>query len=197
MTEQTEQAEQTGFQYIDGTRRTGRGGTLERRDPSTGETGYTVDLASAEDVAEAVAAAQRAFVTWSRTTPVERSALMLAWADELDEVAEELAATESAQTGKSIRLATEFDVPGSNDNVRFFAGQARSLQAISAGTHIEGTTSMVRREPIGVVGSIRGTIRCRWPAGRSRPRVCGSTTTSPSPRRCRTVATSPPGSART
>lgn len=146
--------EQTGFQYIDGERRTGRGGTLERRDPATGDTGFTVDLASAEDVAEAVAAAQRAFADWSRTTPVERSELMLAWAGELEQVAEDLAALESAQTGKSLRLATEFDVPGSIDNVRFFAGQARSLQAVSAGSYIEGTTSMVRREPIGVVGSI-------------------------------------------
>ncbi len=143
-----------GCQFIDGTRRTGTGGTLDRRDPATGQTAYTVDLASAADVDEAVRSAKAALPGWSGMLPAERSELMLKWADELDAVADALARVECAQTGKSMRMAVEFDVPGSIDNVRYFAGAARTLQGLAAGTYLPDSTSMIRREPIGVVGSI-------------------------------------------
>ena len=87
-------------------------------------------------------------------------------------------AVESAQAGKPVRLAGEFDVPGTIDNIRFFAAAARMLHG-SAAAEWDGThTSVIRREPIGVVGSIApGTIRCRWRPGsccRRSPRATRS-----------------------
>jgi betaine-aldehyde dehydrogenase len=77
-----------------------------------------------------------------------------ALAAELDSMAEELAQAETAQTGKPIRLSREFDVPGSIDNVSFFAGAARNLEGKAAGEYSADHTSMIRREAIGVIGSI-------------------------------------------
>ncbi|TJZ73239.1 gamma-aminobutyraldehyde dehydrogenase [Rhodococcus oryzae] len=142
-------------QYIDGSRRDGTSGRTQRViDPSTGEEIATVALASAEDVDLAVAAARRAFGAWSRTTPAERSALLLRTAEVLRERQDELAELESRQCGKPIRLAREFDVPGSIDNVEFFAGAARILEGKATGEYSPTHTSSIRREPLGVVGSI-------------------------------------------
>ncbi|WP_328632239.1 gamma-aminobutyraldehyde dehydrogenase [Streptomyces sp. NBC_00356] len=123
-------------------------------DPATGEEVYTYELAGTADVDAAVAAARAAFPGWSGATPGERSDAMHRFAAVLDERAEEFARLESLQCGKPLKLSREFDVPGSVDNAAFFAGAARHLQGQSAGEYSADHTSYVRREPIGVVGSI-------------------------------------------
>ncbi len=139
---------------INGQRTPGTGPEFVRRSPATGAEVARYRLASPADVDAAVTAAAEAFGGWKNTTPGERSDLLFALAEGLDDRAAELAELESAQTGKSIRLATEFDVPGSIDNARFFAGAARQLTGLAAGSYWPNSTSMTRREPIGVIGSI-------------------------------------------
>ncbi len=142
-------------QYIGGQRRdAGTGDTFDVLDPSTNETLETVTLAGHDDVDAAVAAAGVAFQEWSRATPVERSTVLLRAAALLDERAEELAQLESRQAGKPIRLAREFDVPGTVDNTAFFGAAARRLDGMASGEYSGDHTSSIRREPIGVVGSI-------------------------------------------
>ncbi|MHC5260535.1 gamma-aminobutyraldehyde dehydrogenase [Streptomyces sp. UC4497] len=123
-------------------------------DPATGQEVYTYELAGTADVDAAVAAARAAFPGWAGATPGERSDAMHRFAGVLDEKAEEFARLESLQCGKPLKLSREFDVPGSIDNTAFFAGAARHLQGQSAGEYSADHTSYVRREPIGVVGSI-------------------------------------------
>ncbi len=130
------------------------GQTHDVVDPSCGETVATVELAGAAEVEAAVAAAHAAFPGWSGATPAERSGALVALARVLGERSAELAETESRQAGKPIRLTTEFDVPGTVDNVAFFAGAARNLEGKAAGEYSGRHTSMIRREAIGVVASI-------------------------------------------
>ncbi|MDX6232140.1 MAG: betaine-aldehyde dehydrogenase [Nocardioidaceae bacterium] len=145
----------TGWQFIDGARATsGSGEHLDVLDPSTGAVVETVDLADAADIDRAVAAARAAFPAWSKATPADRSAILARFATLLDERAEEFALVESAQAGKPIRLAREFDVPGTVDNIAFFGGAARNLEGKATGEYSGGHTSSIRREAIGVVGSI-------------------------------------------
>jgi betaine-aldehyde dehydrogenase len=142
-------------QYIGGQRRDASSGqTFDVVDPSTNETIETVTLAGHDDVDAAVAAASAAFEEWSRATPVERSTVLLKAAQLLDERAEELAQLESRQAGKPIRLAREFDVPGTVDNTAFFGTAARRLDGMATAEYSGDHTSSIRREPIGVVGSI-------------------------------------------
>ena len=142
-------------QYIGGQRRDAASGeTFDVVDPSTNETIETVTLAGHDDVDAAVAAASAAFEEWSRATPVERSTVLLKAAQLLDERADELARLESRQAGKPIRLAREFDVPGTVDNTAFFGTAARRLDGMASAEYSGDHTSSVRREPIGVVGSI-------------------------------------------
>lgn len=143
-----------GHQFIDGKYRDGGGGEARRVNPATGEVAETIRYASTEDVDAAVSAAGRAFGSWSRATPGERSEALLKLAAELDSRAGVLAALETAQTGKAIRLSAGFDVPGTVDNVSFFAGAARQLTGLAAGEYGAGGTSMIRREPVGVIGSV-------------------------------------------
>ncbi|NLT25736.1 MAG: aminobutyraldehyde dehydrogenase, partial [Microbacteriaceae bacterium] len=124
------------------------------RDPALDEVIVDQAEASAAQVDAAVAAARRAFGTWSRMTPGERSDLMHAWVRDLAERAEEIAAWESRQCGKPMKLTTQFDVAGSIDNVAFYAGAARNFEGKSQGEYSGDHTSSIRREPIGVVGSI-------------------------------------------
>jgi betaine-aldehyde dehydrogenase len=145
----------TGQQFIDGRRR--RGGSsdaLRVTNPSNGELLATDTLASTGDVDEAVAAAKAAFPGWAGATPAERSTAMHRFAAELEAVAGELAAAESRQAGKPVRLTEGFDVPGTIDNVAFFAGAARNLDGKASAEYSGEHTSSIRREPIGVVGSI-------------------------------------------
>ncbi|MFG3348407.1 gamma-aminobutyraldehyde dehydrogenase [Streptomyces sp. NPDC048018] len=144
-----------GAQYIGGRLRPG---TSEDRhsviDPATGESVYTYTLASTDDVDAAVAAAKEAFPGWAGATPGERSDALHRFAGLLAERADDFARVESLQCGKPVKLTTEFDVPGTVDNTAFFAGAARHLQGQSAGEYSGDHTSYVRREAIGVVGSI-------------------------------------------
>jgi betaine-aldehyde dehydrogenase len=143
-----------GCQFIDGVRRSADGERAPLLDPSSGESITEVDLAGPADVDDAVRAARRAFAHWSVTTPAERSTLMHKWAAVLDERSADLALTETRQAGKPIRLSREFDVPGTVDNTAFFAGAARNLEGKASAEYSADHTSMIRREPIGVVGSV-------------------------------------------
>ncbi|MFD3512241.1 gamma-aminobutyraldehyde dehydrogenase [Streptomyces sp. NPDC058657] len=144
-----------GAQYIGGQLRPGTSGrTHTVVNPATGEGIHTYELAGRDDVDAAVAAAKAAFPGWSGATPGERSDAMHRFAAVLAAQAEEFAQAESLQCGKPIKLSREFDVPGTVDNVAFFAGAARHLEGKSAGEYDGDHTSYVRREAIGVVGSI-------------------------------------------
>lgn len=143
-----------GHQFIAGQARVGAGGTHPVINPATGETVVEADLASPADVDAAVSAATAAFADWSRRTPAERSDLMATWARLVGERADDLARTESTQTGKTLRMSQEFDVPGTVDNTFFFAGAARHLSGLATGEYSPAHTSSIRREPLGVIGSI-------------------------------------------
>ncbi|MET9608585.1 gamma-aminobutyraldehyde dehydrogenase [Streptomyces sp. NPDC006512] len=144
-----------GAQYIDGQLRSGTSGRSHTIvDPATGEDVLTYELAGTADVDAAVAAAKRAFPAWSGATPGERSDALHRLAAVLAAQAEDFAHAESLQCGKPVKLSTEFDVPGTIDNTAFFAGAARHLQGQAAGEYSGDHTSYVRREAIGVVGSI-------------------------------------------
>ncbi|MEV6311439.1 gamma-aminobutyraldehyde dehydrogenase [Streptomyces sp. NPDC051840] len=144
-----------GAQYIGGELRRGTSGRdQEVVNPATGETVLRYELASTDDVDAAVAAAREAFPGWSGLSPAERSDALHRFASVLADQAEDFAHAESLQCGKPLKLSTEFDVPGTVDNAAFFAGAARHLEGRSAGEYSGDHTSYVRREPIGVVGSI-------------------------------------------
>ena len=140
--------------YIGGVHGTGQGPEQRVIDPATGATLWTYRADDESGVAAAIAAARDAFPQWSGATPAQRSAALYALGVELEKVAEDLAQAETAQTGKPIRLAREFDVPGSIDNVAFFAGAARHLTGHASAEYSADHTSSIRREAIGVVGSI-------------------------------------------
>jgi aminobutyraldehyde dehydrogenase len=129
------------------------GGVREVFNPATGDVIAEVPEGTQADVDRAVAAAKAAFPGWRDTTPGERSLAMLKLADLLEQNADELNALESANVGKPMAVARE-EMPVTVDNLRFFAGAARTLEGRAAGEYMTGYTSMVRREPIGVVGQI-------------------------------------------
>lgn len=144
-----------GAQFIGGRLCSGTSGrTQDVVDPANGETVLTYELAGTADVDAAVAAARAAFPGWSAATPGARSDALHRLAAVLTAQAADLAHAESLQCGKPLKLTTEFDVPGTIDNTAFFAGAARHLEGLSAGEYSGDHTSYVRREPIGVVGSI-------------------------------------------
>ncbi len=146
---------EAGHSFVGGRFVTGTSGEVhDVVDPSTGEAIASVSLAGAAEVDAAVAAAAQAFAEWSTATPGARSAAMTTLARLLDERSAALAETETRQAGKPIKMSSEFDVPGTVDNTGFFAGAARNLEGKAAGEYSADHTSLVRREPIGVVGSI-------------------------------------------
>ncbi|GAA1175642.1 betaine-aldehyde dehydrogenase [Kitasatospora gansuensis] len=145
----------TGAQYIAGRLTEGTGTEpFQVVNPADGSVVQHVTLASTGDVDTAVAAAKAALPAWSSATPGARSEALLRLAAVLAGHAEDFARVETAQTGKPIKLSTEFDVPGTVDNTSFFAGAARNLEGKAAGEYSGDHTSYVRREAIGVVGSI-------------------------------------------
>ena len=144
-----------GHQYVAGGFRRGTSGeSHDVVNPATGAVVESTDLAGAQDVDAAVAAAKAAQAEWSRATPGQRGAALAALAAAMAERAEEYAQLETAQTGKPIKLTREFDVPGSIDNVSFYAGAARNLEGRAAAEYDGLHTSLIRREPVGVVASI-------------------------------------------
>lgn len=122
--------------------------------PRTGEVILDVPEASTSQVDRAVAAARKAFGTWSRTTPGERAAALLRIADRVEAEADSFAALEALNCGKPINAARGDEIPAIVDCYRFFAGAVRTQHGMVAGEYLEGFTSMIRRDPIGVVASI-------------------------------------------
>jgi betaine-aldehyde dehydrogenase len=122
-------------------------------DPATGLEHGRVTDASDADVDRACRAAAAAFLSWRRVTPAARSALLLAVADRLEASTDELARLEVADTGKPFAVTVE-EVEASIDQLRFFAGACRLVEGRGIGEYVEGVTSGVRREPIGVCGQI-------------------------------------------
>ena len=122
--------------------------------PATGEVIANAQLSTAEDVERAVSAAKHAYPGWSTTTPGERALALLRLADAIEEHGDELAALESDDAGKPIAAVTNDEIPVMADNLRFFAGAARCLEGKAAGEYMAGHTSIIRREPLGVVGQI-------------------------------------------
>jgi betaine-aldehyde dehydrogenase len=130
------------------------GATEEVINPANGDAIAEMPLSTEEDVNRAVAAAKRAFDEWSNTTPGERGTALLKLADLLEEHAEEIADLESADAGKPRQAFLDDEIPFGADNLRFFAGAGRTMQGSAAGEYVEGRTSIIRREPVGVVGQI-------------------------------------------
>ncbi len=122
--------------------------------PANGEVIARSPLSSEEDVDRAVKAARRAFESWQNTTPAQRQELLLKLANAFEERAEEIADLEAADAGKPRGSVMDDEVPPMVDQLRFFAGAARLLEGRSAGEYMEGYTSFIRREPVGVVGQI-------------------------------------------
>jgi betaine-aldehyde dehydrogenase len=140
--------------WIDGTSIVTGGGLHRVLNPATGEAVAEYALASPGDVDTAVASARAALGTWATATPVDRSAVLFKLAKLAAEHADDLVVEEVSQTGKPVRLASEFDVPGSVDNIDFFAGAARHLEGKASGEYSAGHTSSIRREAVGVVATI-------------------------------------------
>jgi betaine-aldehyde dehydrogenase len=122
--------------------------------PATAEEIAQAPVSTATDVDRAVKAARAAFTSWGVTTPGERSLALLRLADKLEENADEIAELESANAGKPLQAFKDDEIPFMVDNLRFFAGAARTMEGKPAGEYLEGYTSMIRREPVGVIGQI-------------------------------------------
>src|SRR5437764_12651586 len=129
------------------------GETMEGLNPATGEAIADVPRGTADDVGKAVEAAKKALPEWLETTPGERAEALLKLADLLDEHTEELAQLESTNVGKPLPAARD-EMPVCSDNLRFFAGAARLLEGKSTGEYMRGYTSMLRRDPLGIVAGI-------------------------------------------
>jgi betaine-aldehyde dehydrogenase len=130
------------------------GGSEDVLNPATGEVIAEAPLSTKADVDRAVAAAKKAFGGWATTTPGERARALLRMADLIEERGEEIADLEAADAGKPRGAMIEDEVPVMADQLRFFAGAARCMEGRAAGEYMEGHTSFIRREPVGVVGQI-------------------------------------------
>ena len=122
--------------------------------PATGAAFATAPKSNAADVDAAFKAANDAFAHWRDSTPSTRQRALLKIADAIEDRAEEIIAIEVENTGKPISLTTTEEVPPMVDQIRFFAGAARNLEGKSAGEYMPGMTSMIRREPVGVIGQV-------------------------------------------
>jgi 1-pyrroline dehydrogenase len=121
--------------------------------PATEEPIAEVAKGTVEDVDRAVAAARAAFASWAETTPAERSGMLLKLAQAMEDDAEELSRLERENVGKP-KSVSDFDVEFTIDNLRFFAGAARVIEGKATAEYAKGFTSMVRREPVGVIGQV-------------------------------------------
>lgn len=122
--------------------------------PSTGMAYATAPKSNAADVDAAFSAASNAFPGWRDSTPSQRQRALLKIADAIEARQSEIIEIECRNTGKPISLTTSEEVPPMLDQIRFFAGAARNLEGKSAGEYMPGMTSMIRREPIGVIGQV-------------------------------------------
>jgi betaine-aldehyde dehydrogenase len=141
--------------FIDGESVGGASGeTMAVLNPATAQEMWRAPVSTAEDVDRAVRAARGAFEGWSNTTPAERSTALLALAVAMEEQAEEIARLEALNAGKPIGAVLNDELPVMADNLRFFAGAARTLEGRAAGEYMQGYTSFVRREAVGVLGQV-------------------------------------------
>ena len=122
--------------------------------PSTGEPFAETPVSDASDIDATLRVAARAFESWKRTTPAERSMALLKIADVFEAHAEELVAVEAENCGKIIGVTMQYEMPPMIDQIRFYAGAARLLEGRGAAEYMQGMTSYVRREPIGVCGAV-------------------------------------------
>lgn len=122
--------------------------------PRTGEVILNLPEASPAQIDRAVKSARAAFKTWSKTTPSERASMLLAIADEVESNLEDLAKLEALNCGKPINEVRNEEIPAVADCFRFFAGAVRNMHGPIAGNYMANHTSMIRRDPIGVVASI-------------------------------------------
>ena len=122
--------------------------------PRTGELVSTLPEASPSQIDAAVGAAETAFASWSRTTPAQRSGYLLRIGQAIEDRAQEFAELEALNCGKPINAVLDDEIPAIVDCWRFFAGAVRAMPAQVAGEYLPGHTSMIRRDPIGVVASI-------------------------------------------
>jgi 1-pyrroline dehydrogenase len=129
------------------------GKTLEVENPASGQVIANVPKSDKEDVNRAVDAAERAFESWQQTTPQDRSLLLLKLADALESHADEFGRLESQNAGKPVGAAID-EMAVSVDLFRFFAGACRVMEGKAANEYLAGHTSMIRRDPVGVVASI-------------------------------------------
>lgn len=139
---------------INGRLEAGTGESLAVYDPATGAEIARIAEAGPEQVARAVRAAEAAFAGWARTTPKDRATVLLQIADRVEAHAEELARLESRNCGKPFAAALNDEIPAIADVFRFFAGAARTLNGSAAAEYLPGHTSMIRRDPVGVIASI-------------------------------------------
>jgi betaine-aldehyde dehydrogenase len=122
--------------------------------PATGGEIASMPLASGAEIDRAVSAARRAFPGWAATVPAERARLLRRLAELVEASAEELVTLEALDAGKPVETVRRDELPQWIENTHFFAGAGRSLSGLSAGEYVTGATSMIRREPVGVVGVI-------------------------------------------
>ena len=130
------------------------GETTTLINPATGQAFATAPKSNAADIDAAFKAASDAFVDWRDSTPSQRQRALLKIADAIEARADEVIAIETENTGKPISLTTSEEVPPMVDQIRYFAGAARNLEGKSAGEYMPGMTSMIRREPVGVIGQV-------------------------------------------
>ena len=147
-------AVETLSNFIDGERVASSGETEAVLNPATGEELARAPISSAEDVDRAVKAARGAFDGWSNTTPGQRAQALLALADLIEEHGEEIARLEALNAGKPLEAVRNDEIPVMADNLRFFAGAARTMTGLAAGEYMEGYTSFTRREAVGVIGQV-------------------------------------------
>lgn len=140
--------------FINGELVNGEGEEQAVYNPATGEVLLTIAEASHAQVDAAVEAADRAFVEWGQTTPKARADALLQLAQVIEDNAEMFARLESLNCGKPLHCVLNDELPAVVDVFRFFAGAARCLNGLAAGEYLEGHTSMIRRDPLGVVASI-------------------------------------------
>lgn len=139
---------------INGALVAGEGESLAVYNPSLGSVLVQTTEASSAQVQAAVQSADAAFGAWSQTPPKDRAALLLTLADSIDAQAAVFARLEADNCGKPYSAVLQDELPAVSDVFRFFAGAVRCLQGSAAGEYLPGHTSMIRRDPVGVVASI-------------------------------------------
>ncbi len=159
----------TSGTFMNGERIASSGETIELVDPSTGEVASSITQSSLDDTHAVIAVARAAAPSWANQTPSQRARALLDLADAIDADARHLTELEVTEAGKPWTTMHDGEIPFATDNLRFFAGAARSTDGTGAGVFSEGYTSMMVRRPVGVVAGIAPwnfpLIMALWKAG--------------------------------